>query len=77
MIKEISLEKVNDCLDKRIVLTTLNEVCYAGISRQILTINGNDGLIVQIDENSGFSVWCPLYFIKEILIIPISKETEG
>lgn len=70
------MENIANHLDKRIVLTTLNEVCYAGVSRRVIPIDGNDGLLVQIDDNSGFSIWCPLGFIKEILVIPIPDEAE-
>ncbi len=63
-------------LDKRIVLTTYNEVCNAGVSRRVITIDGIDGLLVQIDDNSGFSIWCPLEFIKEIMVVPIPDEAE-
>lgn len=61
-------------LNRRIVLTSKNEVCYAGIAKKILKIDETNGLFVEIDQSSGFAVWCPEDFIKEVIIIPIPEE---
>ncbi len=60
--------------NERIVLTCLNEISYAGIVNKILNIDDNKGLLLTIDESSGFSVWCPQKFIKDILLIPLPKS---
>ena len=70
------MENLKNYLNKRVVLTTKNEVCYAGIPYQTITIDDQNGLIVRIDENSNFSIWCPEDFIKDILVIPIPEEIE-
>ena len=70
------MEDLENYLEKRVVLTTKNEVCYAGIPYQTLTVADQNGLMVRIDEDSNFSVWCPEDFIKDILVIPIPKEIE-
>lgn len=64
-------------LNERVVLTTKNETCYAGTPVQILTIEQRNGLLVRIDDKSGFSVWCPEEFIKEVLVIPIPKDADA
>ena len=61
-------------LEERIVLTTKNEVCYAGVASRELTVDGRRGLMVTIDQKSGFRIWCPEDFIKNVLVIPIPKE---
>lgn len=70
------MENLKDYLHERVVLTTKNEVCYAGIPYKTITIGDQNGLMVRIDENSNFSIWCPENFIKEILVIPIPEEIE-
>jgi len=61
-------------LNERIVLTTKSEVCWAGLVTDVLTVRGNRGVLVQLDERSGLSVFCPEAFIKEILVVPIPKQ---
>ncbi len=67
------MNKLESYLNERIVLTYLNEISYAGIAYKILNIDDKLGLLLTIDESSGFSVWCPQKFIKNILLIPIPK----
>ncbi|MGD9488599.1 MAG: hypothetical protein AB7W47_11295 [Calditrichaceae bacterium] len=67
------MNSLESYLNERIVLTCLNEISYAGTVNKILMIDDNKGLLLKIDELSGFSVWCPQNFIKDILIIPIPK----
>jgi len=64
-------------LNERVVLTTKSEVCYAGIARAVLTITDTKGLLVQLDERSGLSVWCPETFIKEVLVVPIPRDGDN
>ncbi|RMG44073.1 MAG: hypothetical protein D6723_19760 [Acidobacteria bacterium] len=58
-------------LGHRIVLRCRGELSFCGIARNILDINHRRGLLVETDSKSGFSVWCPLDYIKSVTIIPI------
>lgn len=69
--------ELSEYIDERVVLTTKNEVCYAGVPTKLLSMDDNPGLMITIDQGSGFSIWCPEAFIKEILIIPIPKESNA
>lgn len=61
-------------LNERVVLTTMNEVCYAGVPTHIVTVDGVSGLLVRLDQRSGFSVWCPESYIKDVLVVPIPRD---
>jgi len=63
-------------IDERVVVTTKNELCYAGVPSSELIVNNKKGLLVTIDQKSGFSIWCPVDFIKDVLVIPIPKERD-
>ena len=63
-------------VNERVVLTTKNEVCYAGVATSLLTVAEKKGIMVQLDARSGLSVWCPEDFIKELLIIPIPPSSQ-
>ncbi len=65
---------VEPCVHKRIVLTCDSNVSYAGVVRQCLPVEGKPGLLLMLDERSGFSIWCPLDFIKKILVVPIADD---
>jgi hypothetical protein len=62
---------VRDTIGKRIVLTCLSNISYAGVVRGIVDFDGKSGAMVQLHQPSGFSVWCPLDFIKTVLVVPI------
>ncbi len=68
------MNNLESYLNERIVLTCLNEISYAGNVNKLLKIEGKTGLLLTIDDSSGFSVWCPQKFIKNILLIPIPKS---
>jgi hypothetical protein len=70
------MTQIENHIGKRIVLTTKNEICYAGCLRKIVKIENQFGILVVIDEKSNFSVWCPYDFIKDILVIPIPLDNE-
>ena len=70
------MEDLENYVHKRVVLTTKNEVCYAGVPYQTLTIDNQNGILVRIDESLHFSVWCLEDFIKDILVIPIPEGIE-
>ena len=68
------MENIKDMLGKRVVLTSKNEVSYAGVVHSIIEVDGVEGVLLRIDKDSGFSVWCPGKFIKDVLVIPIPEE---
>ena len=65
------MDNIEQYLGKRIVLTSNNEIAYAGVPITKMRVNSKEGLILQLDDESGFSIWCPDDFIKDILVIPI------
>lgn len=71
------MDDIKNIIGERVVLTSFNEISYAGIVYKIIEVDGVEGVLLKIDEKSGFSVWCPQNFIKDILIIPIPKEMRG
>jgi hypothetical protein len=70
----IAISDVERYLDKRVVLTCDNNVSYAGVVRGSLLLEGKQGLVVRLDSRSCFSIWCPLDFIKGLLVIPITAD---
>jgi hypothetical protein len=57
---------------KRTVLRSENNVSYAGIVTSIEILQGEQGVLLELDARSRFSVWCPLNFVKELILVPIS-----
>lgn len=55
----------------RVVLRSESNVSYAGILTSIETLHGKPGVLLELDEHSGFSIWCPVTFVKELLVVPI------
>jgi len=62
---------------QRVVLTTGSNLCYAGLSKGLVDIDGKQGLMVELDKKSGFCIWCPDYYIKNLTIIPIPDDTSS
>lgn len=56
---------------KRVVLKTCHHVSFAGKIVEQLRVNQREGLIVELDPDSGFSIFCPISAIKEIMEVPI------
>ncbi|NLT66798.1 MAG: hypothetical protein GXX84_09360 [Acidobacteria bacterium] len=48
-------------VSKGVVLTCESNVAYAGVVRGALSY---EGLMVCLNQRSGFSVWCPIDYIK-------------
>ena len=61
-----------DCLDKRVVLTTSSGVSFAGKMIEIAQIKNLKGIVVQLDETTGVSIFCPFEGIKDLVEVPIS-----
>lgn len=68
----IDAQKAAQCLNKRVVLTCQSNVSYAGVIHDILEIHGKSGILLELDVKSGFSVWCPLDFVKSVIIVPMT-----
>ncbi|MFW0859235.1 MAG: hypothetical protein AAGB97_03510 [Dehalococcoidia bacterium] len=56
---------------KRIVLTTCHHVSFAGRVMEQIRVSQREGLIVELDADSGFSIFCPIAAINEIIEVPI------
>jgi len=58
-------------IDKRVVLRTSHHVSFAGKVIEKTIVNRKEGLVVELDTETGFSIFCPIPTISEILIVPI------
>lgn len=67
-------EGVDSYLGRRVVLTCRSELSFCGVARQVLEVGARRGLLLETDPRSGFSVWCPLDYIKSVTVIPIPIE---
>ena len=59
---------------KRIVLTTSHNVSFAGKVIEIIKIQRREGLVFELDKDSGFSVFCPVTSIKNIIEVPLPDQ---
>ncbi len=62
------------CIGKRVVLRTCHQVCFAGRVVERIRVNHREGVIVELDAESGFSIFCPTPAIDEIIEVPISDS---
>ncbi len=67
-------ENVDSYLGRRIVLTSRSEISFCGLARSVIEVGRRRGMLLETDSISGFSVWCPLDFIKSVTVIPIPVE---
>ncbi|MBT9139346.1 MAG: hypothetical protein DDT31_01930 [Syntrophomonadaceae bacterium] len=58
-------------IGKRVVLKTCHHVSFAGKVVEQIGANQREGLIVELDPDSGFSIFCPISAINEIIQVPI------
>lgn len=64
---------MEEYVQKRVVLTAHNDLSFAGTFREVfVTADGQECAIVELDRSSGFAIACPLSFIKEVLVVPIT-----
>lgn len=66
--------RVEEYLGRRVVLTCRSELSFCGTARSVHTIGSRSGVLVETDASSGFSIWCPLDFVKQVTVIPIPVE---
>ena len=65
-------KKIEEYLGKRVVITTLGNVSYAGTFTELyISKKGIIGCFVETDSLLGVCIWCPLQSVKEIVHIPI------
>jgi hypothetical protein len=60
-------------IGKRMVLTTCHHVSFAGKVVEQIRANHREGLVIELDPDSGFSILCPLAAIKEIIEVQIPE----
>jgi hypothetical protein len=65
-------QEVTRLMNKRVVLTCESNVSYAGIVVSLETFRDRTGVLLELDRRSGFSVWCPTDFVKELVEVPIN-----
>lgn len=58
-------------IGKRVVLKTCHHVSFAGRVVEQIRANHREGLIVELDSDSSFSIFCPISSIDEIMEVPI------
>lgn len=67
-------QNVDSYLGRRVVLTCRGELSFCGVARRVLEVGARRGVLLETDPRSGFSVWCPLDYIKSVTVIPIPVE---
>ena len=73
----MELSRIDECLGKRVVITTMGNVSYAGTLTELYTNKKKvKGYFVETDSLLGVSIWCPITSIKELVCIPIEIEGE-
>ena len=60
--------------NKRIVLITNNNISYAGIAKEYITKDDLQRLVLELDQETKFSILCPVNYIKKIKVVPINEE---
>jgi hypothetical protein len=73
-ISLISSSSVLHNVRRRVVLTTDSMVSYVGSVGSLETWCGKEGILVELDTATHFSVWCPLLYVKELVVIPEGDE---
>lgn len=58
----------------RVVLACDSGLSFCGRLRGRRSIDGREGLLVETDAESGFCVWCPLPFVRQLTVVPIREE---
>lgn len=53
-------------------MRTSHQVSFAGKVVEQIRANHREGLVIELDPASGFSIFCPISSISEIIEIPIS-----
>ena len=62
----------DEYIGKRVVLKTSHHVSFAGKVVEQIRANHQEGLVIELDPASGFSIFCPISSINEIMEVPIS-----
>lgn len=74
MIIPVTKIDVENHIGRRIVLTCNNNMSYAGILKKIITEEEiKASLLVELHEESGFSILCPIDYVQFITVIPINE----
>jgi hypothetical protein len=63
--------------NQRVVINCKNNLTYAGVMREKLELYGKQGFILELDEETHFSVWCPEDFVQKAIMVPIPIATSG
>ena len=69
-------ENYNEYVGKRIVITTIGNITFAGKLIKTSNENNENGLFIQTDSRFGVCIWCPVSSVKEIITIPAINDPE-
>jgi hypothetical protein len=58
--------------NRRIVLSTKENLTFTGIERDRKCIEEENGILVELDADSGLKLWCPQQQIESILEVKIA-----
>jgi hypothetical protein len=65
-------------IGKRVILTTMGQLSYAGICRGIVKDPaGREAIAVELDPESGFVVLCPVRFVERLQVLALPAEPAG
>ncbi len=69
-------DQITEIAGSRILLRTERNGSFSGILYGFHDHPGTseEGILVQLDRDTGFSVWCPLKEIKEIIPVKASED---
>ncbi len=65
----IEVGDIEKCIGMRLVLRTSTAINFCGLAKEIHSVNGREGLLLETDSSSGISIWCPISEIESITVI--------
>lgn len=68
--EEVPLTSQNVPLGERVVLSTSQNLSFAGVLRGVLSLEGEEGILVRLEEKTRFTVWCPLEHVNRLIAVP-------
>jgi len=60
-------------IGKRVILKTCHQVVFAGKVVEQIIANCREGVLIELDHESGFSIFCPTASIDEIAEVSIPE----
>ena len=63
--------------NRRIVLSTKDNLLYTGIVSKTESILQEKGIFIELDSRSGLKLWCPEKNIASVIEVDLSKYQEA